>query len=53
MIVFSSLQASEREGFRWLEYRAELRLHVVVRSVRRPDGLPVHRETDARRSLGV
>jgi len=39
MTVFSNLKAAEREGFRWLEYRPELQLHLVVRSFSRRDGL--------------
>lgn len=38
MTVFSNLKAAEREGFRWLEYRPELELHLVVRSFPRLDG---------------
>jgi hypothetical protein len=39
MTVFSNLKAAEREGFRWLEYRPDLQLHLVVRSFSRQDGL--------------
>jgi hypothetical protein len=30
MTVFSSVEAAARFGFRWLEYRADLNLHLVV-----------------------
>lgn len=38
MTVFRNLKAAEREGFRWLEYRRDLQLDVVVRSFPRLDG---------------
>lgn len=39
MTIFSSLKAAEREGFRWLEFRRDLELHIVTRSFFRRDGL--------------
>jgi hypothetical protein len=38
VIVFSSLAAAQREGFRWFEYLHEQQLHRVERDVQRPDG---------------
>lgn len=38
VIVFSSLAAAQREGFRWFEYLPEQQLHRVERDAVRPDG---------------
>ncbi|MBS2040288.1 hypothetical protein JST97_35200 [bacterium] len=38
MIIFSSLSAALREGYRWSEYLQHEQLHRVERDVRRPDG---------------
>ncbi|MFN8605988.1 MAG: hypothetical protein U0931_00540 [Vulcanimicrobiota bacterium] len=38
MIVFSSLSAALREGYRWSEYLPYEQLHRVERDVQRPDG---------------
>jgi len=38
MIIFSSLAAAHREGFRWLEFLPQQQLHRVERDVQRPDG---------------
>lgn len=38
MIVFSSLIAALREGYRWSEYLPSEKLHRVERDAQRPDG---------------
>ncbi len=38
MVVFSSLVAAYREGFRWSEFLPQQKLHRVERDVRRADG---------------
>jgi len=38
LIVFSSLAAAQREGFRWFEYLPDQQLHRVERDAQRPDG---------------
>lgn len=31
MVIFSSLQAAQDQGFLWFEFRTELDMHLVVR----------------------
>ncbi|MBT9585228.1 hypothetical protein IV102_17925 [bacterium] len=38
MIVFSSLSAAQREGYRWSEFLHQQQLHRVERDVMRADG---------------
>lgn len=39
MTVFSSLEAAQREGFRWSHFNAEYRLHVVEMDRRGKSGM--------------
>ncbi|MGE0491377.1 MAG: hypothetical protein AB7S38_19365 [Vulcanimicrobiota bacterium] len=38
MMIFSSLDTAIKEGFHWLEYRADLGVHLVERVFIRVDG---------------
>jgi hypothetical protein len=38
LIVFSSLSAARREGYRWSEFLPYEQLHRVERDAQRPDG---------------
>lgn len=38
MMIFSSLDAATDKGFHWLEYRADLGVHLVEKEFTRADG---------------
>ncbi len=38
MLIFSSVDKAEEHGFRWVEFRSDLGLHVVERTLSRGDG---------------
>ncbi len=40
-MIFSSVEAAQRHGFKWLEFDRKLGLHLMVRDDRRADGLRV------------
>lgn len=48
MMTFSSVEAAERYGFRWFEYREDMGLHLVLRRYIRSDGLLVRQLAWAR-----
>lgn len=38
MMIFSSLEAANDKGFHWLEFRADLGVHLVEKTFTRADG---------------
>lgn len=38
MLIFSSLDRAVENGFRWVEFRPDLGVHVVERTINRGDG---------------
>ena len=49
-MIFSSVEAAQRHGFKWLEFDRKLGLHLMVRDDRRADGLRVRALAYARAS---
>ena len=38
MLIFSSVDKAQEHGFQWTEFRSDLNLHVVERTLSRVDG---------------
>lgn len=38
MLIFSTLDKAKEHGFQWVEFRSDLNLHVVERTLSRSDG---------------
>lgn len=38
MLIFSTLDKAKEHGFQWVEFRSDLNLHIVERTLARSDG---------------